>query len=288
MDTSGLVSKYEFYLSRLPISVHTRRNYLLRVKLYLQWLEQSPDSAEALTDPLARDFAVQEYRSHLLRRGSSSNTVNANLAALGNLYLYIGLGPAKTKRQELPQLAPKGLDPEEQRRFLRAVATCESNRNRALIMLMLHCGLRLSEVSALDLSDVVLTARRRELTVRCGKNSKRRVIPINKDAADALLAYLAERRLTEIDGALFLSRLGNRLSNQAIDHLVRALGRDAGIKLSSHTIRHTCISKLIRAGIDLVTVAEVAGHSRLETTRRYSLPTEAVKIAAMEKLSYSA
>ena len=155
-------------------------------------------------------------------------------------------------------------------------------------MLMLHCGLRLSEVSALDLSDVVLTARIRELTVRCGKNSKRRVIPINKDAAEALLAYLPERRLTESDGALFLSRLGNRLSNQAIDHLVRALGRDAGIKLSSHTIRHTCISKLVRAGIRSVTVAEVAGHSRLETTRRYSLPTEAVKIAAMEKLSYSA
>ena len=60
MDGNDLISKYELYLSRLPISVHTRRNYLLRVRLYLEWLEQSPDSAAALTDPKERDFAVQD------------------------------------------------------------------------------------------------------------------------------------------------------------------------------------------------------------------------------------
>jgi integrase/recombinase XerC len=51
-------------------------------------------------------------------------------------------------------------------------------------------------------------------------------------------------------------------------------------------LRHTCITKLVRAGVDIVTVAEIAGHSRLETSRRYSMPTEAVKAAAMERLNY--
>ena len=178
---------------------------------------------------------MQEYSAWLLRRGSSSNSVNSILAALDNYFLYIGLGRAKAKRQGLPMQAPKALGMEEQRRFLRAVATCSSLRNRALVTIMLRCGLRISEVSALDLSDIVLTARKRELIVRCGKNSKRRTVPINKEAAEVLLAYLGERGACEQNAPLFLSRKGNRLSNQAIDHLVRGLGRDAGVKLSSTT-----------------------------------------------------
>ena len=77
---------------------------------------------------------------------------------------------------------------------------------------------------------------------------------------------------------------GTRLATRTIDDLLRRLGQDAHLDLSAHTLRHTCLTNLVRHGNDLVLVAELAGHRRLETTRRYSLPTAADREAAMEGL----
>jgi integrase/recombinase XerC len=283
-----MLNEYELHLSRLPISDHTRRNYLLRVRQYLTWLEQSADGKQALVDPIDRDMAVREFKCWLMQKGKKSTTVNSVLAAVDNFYLFNGLGASKVRRQELPKLAPRALEADEQYRLLKALAKADSIRNRAMAMLMLHCGLRISEVRGLNVSDVLLTARKRELIVRCGKNDKRRSIPINRDAAEVLQEFLAGNQIGHGETPLFVSQKGNRLSSQAIDHVIRAFGQEAGINLSSHRLRHTCLSRLIRLGIDVVTVAEIAGHSRLETTRRYSLPGADVMIAALEKLNYAA
>jgi site-specific recombinase XerD len=283
-----MLNEYELHLSRLPISDHTRRNYLLRVKQYLGWLEQSADGQQALVDPVDRDMAVREFKCWLMQKGKKSTTVNSILAAVDNFYLFQGLGASKVRRQELPKLAPRALEVDEQYRLLKAMAKADSIRNRAMAMLMLHCGLRISEVRALNVSDVLLTARKRELIVRCGKNDKRRSIPINRDAAEVLQEFMAGNQIGTGERPLFVSQKGNRLSPQAIDHVIREFGRESGVNLSSHRLRHTCLSRLVRAGVDVVTVAEIAGHSRIETTRRYSLPSADVMIAALERLNYAA
>ncbi len=82
--------------------------------------------------------------------------------------------------------------------------------------------------------------------------------------------------------ALWLARGGGRLTSVAIDLVVRRLATDAGVKVSGHVLRHTCVTNLIRSGADIVLVAELAGHRRLDTTRRYSLPSEADRDAAVE------
>jgi len=82
--------------------------------------------------------------------------------------------------------------------------------------------------------------------------------------------------------ALFLNPQGRCLSTRAIDLVVRELGRDAGLALSAHVLRHTCLTALVRNGTDLVLVAKIAGHRRLETTRRYSLPSARDRAAAMD------
>ena len=66
--------------------------------------------------------------------------------------------------------------------------------------------------------------------------------------------------------------------------MIRGLARDAEVVLSAHTLRHTCLTRLVRGGADVVLVAELAGHRRLETTRRYSLPSQADRQAAMDAL----
>lgn len=282
-----MLTDYQNYLARLPISPHTHRAYLRRVKQYLDWLEAHPDAAKALTDSVERDFSVRLFKCWLLQKGRSANTVNGSLAALDNFFLFIGIGASKVRRQELPKQSPRALAPEEQRRFLKAVCACKSLRNKTIATVMLNCGLRISEVVQLNVADIVLTARVRQLTVRCGKGSKHRTVPINKEAGDMLQLYMAGRMSADGEEPLFVSCKGARLSTQSIDHLIRRLGMDAGIELSCHTLRHSFITQLIRGGSDVVAVAELAGHLRLETTRRYSLPSQEVMLQAVERLNYA-
>ena len=99
----------------------------------------------------------------------------------------------------------------------------------------------------------------------------------------SMATYIKERlQKDEEEPALFLNAQGGRLSIRAIDLVIRRLGRASGLTLSAHTLRHTCLTTLVRTGNDLVLVAEIAGHRRLETTRRYSLPTAADRERAME------
>lgn len=278
-------SEYKLYVSRLPLALNTKRNYLLRVKSYLAWLSQTPDGMKALQDARERDYFVRDFKSYMLQSGRSGATVNAFLGAIDNFYIYLGFGRVKIRRQDLPAQAPRALSKEEQHRLLRAVIHCRSTRNQAMIMLLLHCGLRISELAALNVGDVFVTARKGEVTVRCGKGSKQRKIPMNTELRECMLLFLSCPR--DPGAPLFLSQKGSRISTNGIDRMLRQLARVAGIEMSAHRLRHTALSRMIRSGCDIVIVAEVAGHSRLETTRRYSLPTADVKIAAMEKLNYA-
>ncbi len=81
-----------------------------------------------------------------------------------------------------------------------------------------------------------------------------------------------------------VGRGGGRLTPRAVDLVVRKVAHAAGLELSAHVLRHTCITKLVRKGSDVVLVAELAGHRRLETTRRYSLPSQADRQLAMDGL----
>lgn len=281
------LDNYQLYLSRQPISVHTRRNYLLRVRAFLAWLADSPEAAKALVDQVERDFALRDYSSYLLHKGASANTVNGSLTALDNYFVHWkGMPALKLRRQQLPEASPKALEPAELSRLLKVIAQCKSLRNQVIALVMLHCGLRISEVAGLNVGDVLLTARRRELVVRHGKGGKRRVVPINRDLAEVLQRYLTCDSVPETP--LLVGQRGNRLTVQAIDYVIQQFGNYAGIDFSSHSLRHTCLTKLVRSGIDLVLVAELAGHSRLETTRRYALPTYSDRVRAMEKLNYGA
>jgi len=278
-----VLETYRQYLDRQPVSAHTRRNYMHRVNRYLDYLENSVEGLRALSDEVERDFQLREFKAWLLTSGASPSTVNSILSAVDNFYLSRGMKPAKLKRLDLPMQAPRALEQDEERRLLKALVRA-SLRNRAVATIMMHAGLRISEVSALNVGDVSLTARRGEILVRCGKGLKQRTIPINQDLREVLQKYLAGEASREALEPLFVSQKKNRLSMAAIDKVVRSLGAEACLELSAHDLRHHFITRLVRQGTDIVTVAELAGHARLETVRRYSLPTAAVKQQALEKL----
>ncbi|MGW3353267.1 tyrosine-type recombinase/integrase [Nonomuraea rubra] len=288
---------YTAALERAPLDDDTRRAYASRVRSFLAWLDAADlDGADPLSDAHGRDFAVRDYKTHLKTVAKrKANTVNAHLAALDHFFTHRGLGPVQVRRDTPPKLAPQALDAREQKRFLRAVEVRRLARDRAIGRLLFYSGLRVAELVALDVDDVPLSARKGKVIVRNGKGETSREVPLlDTTVREAVKEWKAERsQWPGADGpALFLNRYrGSRLSARAVDQLLDELATEADLvdeagapAASAHTLRHTFATNLLRQGVDIVVVAELLGHARLDTTRRYTLPTHGDLEAAVAKL----
>jgi site-specific recombinase XerD len=299
VDAGAVVAKYRSWLRRQPLAERSREAYLAQVSGFVSWLASSEHGAQALGAESVRDWAVRDYKRYLKKsRRLALASVNQALAAIDNFYRSLGLGRPEVKREELARLAPRSLAGPEQRRFLRAVQACPSARDRAIGTVFFYAGLRLGEltdldVADLDVADLSVSARRGKLRVRSGKGDAYREVPLNSACRASLDEWLKARAaqlagLGEEGGpragteALWLSRGGGPMSARAVDLAVRRLAAEAKVVLSAHTLRHTALTNLVRSGADVVMVAEIGGHRRLDTVRRYSLPSEADKDAALE------
>jgi site-specific recombinase XerD len=283
------LSRYDAWLSRQPLSPNTRRTYRTKIKAYLAFTAAGDHAhGDPLHDGHARDYAVRDFKTRLkMVQQVKPSTVNLALAALDHFYRFLEMGTPNVRRENLPQAAPASLSREAQINFLRAVERCTSVRDRAIALILYHTGVRVGECAALNRDDVLISARKGTAIVRSGKGDAYREVPLNAEARNAVQAWLDERAQRwpgSIEPALFLQRRGKRLSTRTMHDVVSGLGREAGLELSAHTLRHTCLTSLVRNGNDLVLVAELAGHRRIETTRRYSLPSAQDRHKAMEGL----
>jgi site-specific recombinase XerD len=280
------VARYLDDLQRAPLALRTREAYAGHVEAYGRWLTGRPEAAAALVEPRARDHAARDFKRYLkLEQGWKPASLNLALAAVDHFNRFLGLGPAIVSREPLAQTAPRALSGEEQRALLRATEDAKP-RDRAIVVLLLYTALRLTELVTLDVGDARMSARKGVLVVRSGKGDVYREVPLNKPVREVLEVWLKARtrRVAVGETALFVGPQGRRLSARAVDLVIRKAARRAGLELSAHVLRHTCVTNLVRGGNDIVLVAELAGHRRLETTRRYSLPSAADRQAAMDAL----
>ncbi len=289
VELADVPALFERWLAGRPLAERSRREYARNVRVFCGWLADTPDRAEwqgdPLTDPLARDHAARDFRRYLqVERRAAASTINLALASLDALYRCLGLGRPHVRRDKPALAGPRALDEAGQRRLLRA-AEAAPIRPRSLVMLMLFTALRISETVALDVNDVRIMTRKGVLVV-IGKGEVQREVPLNALVRQVLDEWLEQRKDIAADGepALFVSRTGGRLSARSADRDVRLVAAAAGLELSAHTLRHTCLTGLVRRGNDLVMVAELAGHQKLETTRRYTLPSAADRQRAVEDL----
>ena len=254
----------------------------------MAWLAAAETDGDPLGTVEGRDWAVRDYRSHLqavLKRRPA--TVNGALAAVDDFYIRRGLGPARALRVDLPDAAPRALEPRVQVRYLRAVDGCPSPRDQALALVPFYAGARISEVVALDVDDVRHSARKGVLRI-LGKGERVREVPIHPKLAKVLRAWLEERRdwPRQENPALFLNQRGDRLSVKAAHDIITGIATRAGLDdITAHVLRHTFATMLVRGGTDLVIVAELLGHARLETTRGYTRPTAEDRSRALDLLT---
>jgi integrase/recombinase XerD len=239
-----------------------------------EWLGRSP--ADASADDLAA------YVAQLRADGLAATTVARRLAAVRSFFRHQVLLGARTDNPaasvELPKRRrklPRTLSPAEVERLLDAAAgtTPRALRDRALAELLYGAGLRVSEAVSLDRQAVDLENR----LVRClGKGSKERVVPIGREAVDALRRYLSRGRpfLERRHGAeLFLNAHGGPLTRAGVFLILRRLAAKAGLepeRIHPHLLRHSFATHLLEGGADLRAVQEMLGHADLATTELYT------------------
>jgi len=290
-QTGLYLANYQKFLTTQPFSIHTRRSYLSRTRLFCNFLLTHPLSyGDPFQAELARDYAVRDFKTYLkTSHAARPASVNLTLAALDHFYAFIGLAKPQVSREELIQAAPQALNLDQQKHLLRILHSTAPTRDRAIVTLLLYTGLRIGECLALNLEDVILSERKGRVIVRKGKGNSYREVPLNSQTRQVLQDWkdYRSRKFNGSDNevvAFFLSRQGKRLTPRATDLRIRQLAAKAGLHFSAHTLRHTCLTNLVRGGHDLVLVAEIAGHKRLETTRRYTLPSMSDRESAMQSL----
>ena len=213
------------------------------------------------------------------------------LSAIKSFYKYLTvrtklLDENPVKDLEYPKLRrslPRYLTLEQSARLLESVRGANETRDFAILMIFLNCGIRISELVGLNLTDVYEDRLR-----VVGKGNKERFVYMGTNCRRAIDDYLSSVR-AHIDGiegnpALFISRDKNRMSTSAVHRLVKkhllAAGLDAS-QFSAHKLRHTAATLMLSGGVDVKTVQEVLGHEHLNTTEIYThIENTELRIAA--------
>jgi integrase/recombinase XerD len=225
---------------------------------------------------------VVDFLGSLYRKGLDSRSVARHLVTIRNFFRfaltegYIDDDPAATiESPKFRQSLPEFLSLQEVDRLLRQpdTATILGIRDKAMIELMYSCGLRVSELCALRVSDLQMEAG----CLRCvGKGNKERLVPVGRQALQAVREYLrtARPKLLRADSQthLFLNQKGHPLDRITFWKTLRDHGRRAGLRkaLTPHMLRHSFATHLLDRGADLRSVQMMLGHSDISTTQIYT------------------
>ena len=276
-ELSDLLPDYASALAGEGRSRLTVRTYLYAVRFFIAW------SGCTQVDQLS-EWAIERYRDERIAAGVSKATAFHNLCAIHSFCKwlqhkgYLDSDPvALVRYPRIPKRLPRALRPAELDRLLQAVAVpCDATghnqflyqRNRALILLLLYTGLRLSESAALVWSDIDLDDR--VLVVRSGKGDKSRVVPISRQLMPELLYLPVER--WGADCGVFQKYNGGRLRPKGVSVVFSEwLPRKGVHGVTAHRLRHTFASSLLRSGVDLPRIQRLMGHENIMTTARYLL-----------------
>lgn len=283
-STEEYIKGFRTYL-RLErgMSLNTYNSYSSDVREFASWLASEPGPGIKL-EKTAGENIRQYISSRIDPDGGQVITGRTQARILSSLRSFFGWLQTEGIITENPC---DGIDAPKIGRYLPAVLSVDEVndimnsvdqskwggvRDRAILELLYGCGLRVSEVSDVRISNVYL----QEKFVRIvGKGNKERVVPMGDPAAEAVTAYLAVRPEpagADSEDILFLNKSGRQLSRISVFNMVKKQAMLAGItkEISPHTFRHSFATHLIEGGADLRVVQEMLGHESILTTEIYT------------------
>jgi integrase/recombinase XerD len=279
VDKALLDDYTDFLVVERRVSQATVDVYMSEITRYLAFLRAKQVAIEdAAVDTLVAFLVERSERDHVNQR-----TQGRNLSSLKSFFRYLNEAGIREDdptqlidAPKLPTVLPVSVSYDIVDSILASIDDSVGNplgiRDKAMFELIYSCGLRISELCGLRLSDFRQEPRILRVV---GKGNKERLVPIGEYAMKALGRYLDEarpvlrtNRLQE--QTLFLGRRGRPLTRALVWKRFKAYCETAGVEAKVHTLRHSFASHLLRGGADLRTVQELLGHSDIRTTQIYT------------------
>lgn len=289
-----LVQQYAMYLRNIRgLSAKTVDEYCMDLRTFFRFLKsrQMPDTP--LDEIPVKDFtleSIREIKTYDIfefmnfvadERNNMSSTRQRKSSSLKSFFKYLtvheklldenpteNLTPPKSKKA-----LPHFLSLEQSIELLQAVEGPDAERDRCILTMFLNCGMRLSELVSINLTDVI----QNNSTLRIlGKGNKERIVYLNQACLDAIKQYLAVRPKDGVKdrNALFLSNRGTRISPKTVQYIVKKYLEKIGLGgpgYSVHKLRHTAATLMYRYGnVDIRVLQDILGHANLGTTEIYT------------------
>ena len=271
--TEKLISEFSRYLKSEEKSQNTLEKYLRDVNTFAGFLNGSQVTKEK----------VITYKSKLLSENYAVRSVNSVLASLNSLFSFLGWQECKVKSIKLQRQIycseEKELKREEYARLCRAAEKKKNERLNLIIQTICGTGIRVSELKYITVE-----------AVKCGEavvslKGKTRSVFIVKELRKKLLRYTAEQNIQS--GSVFVTRTGKPISRTNIWREMKSLCNDAGVdpkKVFPHNLRHLFARAFYGIEKDIAKLADILGHSSIETTRIYIISTGAEHRKRMENM----
>ncbi len=272
----GEIESFIKYLAtERNVSAHTLEAYRTDLEQFREFVSKErgcDTTADAVDHILIRRYLALLHRSH------RKSSIGRKLAAIRALFKYllrqgrIAKNPAElvaTPKKE--KRVPFHLTIDEVTALVEAPKGAEILllRDRAILETLYSCGVRVSELTGLDVGGIDLNEGLVRVT---GKGDKERIVPLGSRAGEAIAAYLAARGNPAAAAPLLLNARGGRLTSRSVGRIVdKYILKLATIKkISPHTLRHTFATHLLEGGADLRAIQELLGHASLSTTQKYT------------------
>ncbi len=253
------------------VSPHTIRAYSRDLAEFSDFLNKNPGDIDNLD--------IRAFLASLHHRKLKKSSVSRKLATIRSFFKYlhreghVKKNPAKlVSSPKVPRSLPKFLSIDDIFSLMETPGgdTFKPTRDKAILELLYSSGLRVTELTSLDIGDLNI----KESLIRVkGKGRKERIVPVGSKAMDATRNYLPERiSIKKKSSALFLNNRGGRLTERSVRRILVQYSRMINYKgdLSPHTLRHTFATHLLHEGADLRSIQELLGHSSLSTTQKYT------------------
>lgn len=259
------IARFVNWMRRRNPQARTWRDYSYDLKQFVAVVGNRPATEITFKD-------IDLFIMAQAARGLKPGTINRRLAAIMSLYTFLAdedpdlICPVLPHRHTLREgyHLPRPVPITDLQQFF---AVIDTDRDMAMFLLMLRCGLRISEVARLQLRDVYLDEEPPRLLVT-GKNNKERTVYLSEQTAVSLHTYLATREPVA-SAALFLSYQGAGMSTTAIHKRLMRYRQKAGVHLTAHQLRHTFATDLVAVDVPVTTVQKLLGHTWLSTTQTY-------------------